>query len=539
MRGASLLKFDFLIIGSGIAGLSYALKVARKGTVAVVTKKRKMDSNTNYAQGGIAAVISPADSFEAHVADTLTAGAGLCRRDVVEAIVKAGPACIQELIDIGVQFSHDEIAPTEEHLHLSREGGHSARRVVHAADATGREIEKALLRAVHHDPNIKIFENHIAVDLITAPVDTGKQCIGAICLDSRGLNAKYFYAGTILLATGGAGIVYKHTSNPPIATGDGVAMAYRAGAAVANMEFIQFHPTTLYNPGGASFLISEAVRGEGGILVTQGGVRFMHKYHRSAELAPRDVVARAIDSELKASGDPCVYLDVTHLGHETILKRFPNIYYNCHKYGIDITKDRIPVVPAAHYMCGGVGTDLQGRTDLINLFACGEVAMTGMHGANRLASNSLLEAVAIADFAAEVATVNDIGHLLGKDVQTKPLDGVGERLKRRERVLLQHDRNELLNLMWDYVGVVRSDYRLNRARERVNILVKDIEDYFMTRAWSYEAIELRNLATVARLIIDFAIERQESRGLHYNSDHPDTDDTNWLRELVRKEEKWL
>ncbi len=512
--------------------------MAGKGTVAVVTKKRKMDSNTNYAQGGIAAVISPADSFEAHVADTLTAGAGLSRRDVVERIVKAGPKCIQELISIGVQFSHDEVSPSEEHLHLSREGGHSARRVVHAADATGREIEKALLRAIHDTGNVQIFENQIAVDLITVKSPTGKQCIGAICLDSRELHAKYFYAGCVMLATGGAGVVYKHTSNPPIATGDGVAMAYRAGAAVSNMEFIQFHPTTLYLPGGSSFLISEAVRGEGGILQTSGGVQFMHKYHESAELAPRDVVARAIDSELKASGDPCVYLDVTHLGHETILKRFPNIYYNCNKNGIDITKERIPVVPAAHYLCGGVCTDLEGRTDIKNLFACGEVAMTGMHGANRLASNSLLEAVACADLAAQVARVEDISVFMDDSIQTRPKNGVGERLKRRERVLLQHDRNELLNLMWDYVGVVRSDYRLKRARERVNILVKDIEDYFMTRAWSYEAIELRNLATVARLIIDFAIERKESRGLHYNIDHPDTDDAGWQRELVRKEESW-
>ncbi|MGB5107807.1 MAG: L-aspartate oxidase [Candidatus Zixiibacteriota bacterium] len=534
-----MLKFDFLVIGSGIAGLSYALKVAQKGTVAVVTKKRSTDSNTNYAQGGIAAVIASTDSFEAHVADTLSAGCGLSRRDVVEAIVKAAPGCIQELIDVGVQFSREDSDPNEAHLHLSREGGHSARRVVHAADATGREIEKALLNAVHSNKNIKVFENHIAVDLITIGQGSAKKCLGAICLDSQESRARYFYSGSVLLATGGAGVVYKHTSNPKIATGDGVAMAYRAGASVGNMEFIQFHPTTLYNPGGDSFLITEAARGEGGHLCSQSGVRFMHKYHPSGELAARDVVARAIDAELKASGDPCVFLDLTHLGSGLILKRFPTIYEHCLKYGIDITKDRIPVVPAAHYMCGGVCTDIKCRTDIQHLFACGEVSMTGMHGANRLASNSLLEAIATAHFAAEIAEVVDNTAEIEQLGTLQPKNGISEKLTRRERVLLQHDRSELLNLMWDYVGVVRSDYRLRRASERVHILVKDIEEYFQTRNWSYDAIELRNVATCAKLIIDFAIERKESRGLHYNIDHPDTDDINWRRELIRKEDNWL
>lgn len=532
-------KFDFLVIGSGIAGLSYALKVAKIGTVAVVTKKRSTDSNTNYAQGGIAAVISPTDSFEAHLADTIAAGCGLSRPAVVEHIVKAGPRCIQELIDIGVKFSQSDATADDTRLHLSREGGHSARRVVHAADATGREIEKALLHALHADKNIQLFENHIAVDLITAGNGPEKKCFGAICLDSQESRGRYFYAGSVMLATGGAGVVYKYTSNPQIATGDGVAMAYRAGASVANMEFIQFHPTTFYNPGGEPFLITEAVRGEGGILLTQSGVRFMSKYHPSGELAARDIVARAIDSELKASGDPCVYLDVTHLGEELILKRFPNIYNHCRKFGIDISKNRIPVIPAAHYMCGGICTDLECHTDIENLYACGEVGMTGLHGANRLASNSLLEAVATAQSAAEIARVVNIDALVAEIAHSEPKNGITEKLTRRERVLLQHDRNELLNLMWDYVGIVRSDYRLHRARERVRILVKDIEDYFQTRNWSYEAIELRNLATCAKLIIDFAIERKESRGLHYNNDHPETDDVNWRRELIRKEEKWL
>lgn len=534
-----MLRFDFLVIGSGIAGLSYALKVARQGTVAVVTKKRSTDSNTNYAQGGIAAVISPTDSFDAHVSDTLAAGGGLSRRDVVETIVKSGPRCIQELIDTGVRFSHDDAEPNPGHLHLSREGGHSTRRVVHAVDATGQEIESALLNAVHNNERIQLYENHIAVDLLMVANGGSKKCVGAICLSSKESKATHFFAGTTMIATGGAGVVYKHTSNPSIATGDGVAMAYRAGASVSNMEFIQFHPTTLYNPSGSSLLITEAVRGEGGQLFTIGGVRFMHKYHEAGELAARDVVARAIDSELKASGDPYVCLDLVHLGPELILKRFPNIHERLLKLGYDITKERIPVVPAAHYMCGGIRTDLKCRTDITNLLACGEVAMTGMHGANRLASNSLLEAVATAQFAAESV---ELVKLDDSDVAVaagEMQNNASEKPTRRERVLLKHDRNELLNLMWDYVGVVRSDYRLRRALERVNILVKDIEDYFQTRNWTYEAIELRNLATCAKLIIDFAIERKESRGLHYNADHPETDDVNWRRELIRKEEKWL
>jgi L-aspartate oxidase len=534
-----LLRFDFLVIGSGIAGLSYALKASSLGSVAVITKKRKSDSNTNYAQGGIAAVMSSTDSFEKHIADTLITGCGLSHLDVVKRIVTNGPACIAELIALGVDFSIDKRRGASWGLELSREGGHSERRVVHSADMTGREIERALLRRVHESPNITLYENHIAADLITVESDNGRQCVGATCLDSRSHHALDFYAGTVLLATGGAGVVYKHTTNPSIATGDGVAMAYRAGASVANMEFIQFHPTTLYHPDGNSFLISEAVRGEGALLLTRSGDRFMHKYHEMAELAPRDIVARAIDAELKASGDLYVYLDMTHLGSEFIKKRFPHIYQTCLNLEIDITKERIPVVPAAHYCCGGVKTDQDGRTDIKSLFACGEVAMTGMHGANRLASNSLLEAIAYARFAADVAEVVDISSFIDDIRRTRRENGVGERLKRKERVLLEHDRSELLNLMWDYVGVVRSDYRLNRAHERISILVRDIEDYVRTRGLSFEAIELRNLATCAKLIIDFALERKESRGLHYNNDHPETDDINWKRELTRKEDEWI
>jgi L-aspartate oxidase len=525
------------VIGSGIAGLSYALKVAAKGTVAIVTKKRKSDASTNYAQGGIASVMSGEDSFAKHVADTLATGCGLSHRDVVEKIVRAGPDCIRELIDIGVSFSRWR-GKNSDGLHLGREGGHSERRVVHAADYTGREIETALLEAVSDHDKIEMFENHTAVDLIVIERDSERQCIGAYCLDSKTGKSDEFFAGSVLLATGGAGAVYLHTTNPSIATGSGVAMAYRAGASIANMEFIQFHPTTLFHQAERSLLVSEAVRGEGGRLFTQGGDPFMHRYHRNAELAARDVVARAIDAELKKSGDRFVYLDVTHLDAEFVKRRFPNIYKSCKRFGIDITRDRIPVVPAAHYICGGVVTDMNGRTDIDGLLACGEVAMTGMHGANRLASNSLLEAVAMAQFAAEASQVNDINEQIAYHRTNREAEPQGRALKRRERVLLAHDRGELLSLMWDYVGIVRSDYRLNRARDRAAILARDIEDLFFTSPLSFEAIELRNLVTCARLIIDFAIRRKESRGLHYNEDHPSNDDRLWLRELVRKEDQW-
>jgi L-aspartate oxidase len=534
-----VIRSDFLVIGSGIAGISYALKVAAKGTVAIVTKKRSSDSSTNYAQGGIASVMAPEDSYEKHIHDTLATGCGLSDPEVVRRIVEAGPDCIRELISFGVEFSGDGDA---EELHLGREGGHSERRVVHAADYTGREIERRLLQQVRENENITIFENHVAVDLIVVDNHGVHQCIGATCLNSKHNTVEDFFAGSVMLATGGAGVVYLHTTNPPIATGSGVAMAYRAGASIANMEFIQFHPTTLYQPDEGtierSFLISEAVRGEGGHLYTQAGDRFMHKYHRSGELAARDVVARAIDSELKASGDKYVYLDVTHLDPVFVRKRFPNIFHTCKRLGIYITKDRIPVVPAAHYMCGGVKTGIDGSTDLPGLSACGEVTMTGMHGANRLASNSLLEAVATARFAAEAAECIKVNELVRTFLKDRHEESARP-LKRREQVLVAHDRSELLNLMWDYVGVVRSDVRLRRARDRVAILDRDIEEYFQTRPLSYQVIELRDLSTVASLIIAFAIERKESRGLHYNADHPVVNDREWRRELVRKEDSWI
>lgn len=520
--------YDFLIIGSGIAGLTYALRVAEHGTVAVITKKQATESSTNYAQGGIASVMSPLDSYDAHIEDTLSAGAGLCHRDVVEKIVKAGPQCIKELMDIGVKFTYKR---SGSELSLGREGGHSHSRVIHAEDLTGREIERALLTACQENSNISLFTNLIAVDLISYEHNGQIYCGGAYLFDPEKQERLSTRSAIVLLATGGVGQLYRYTTNPLIATGDGLAMAFRAGAAVANLEFVQFHPTTLSLIGRRPFLISEAVRGEGGILRTTDGTAFMEKYHKMKDLAPRDIVARAIDFELKKSGDETVFLDLKKIPADHVKSRFPNIYINCLEAGIDITRDLIPVVPAAHYMCGGVVTDVNGRTGINRLYVCGETACTGMHGANRLASNSLLEAVATSRFAA-ITSIEDFRYQESPEPLRYdfPHSEVTELPK--EMVILTHNRRELKRVMWDCVGIVRSSYLLHEAAERIEVFRDSVYRYFFTHALSYPSIELRNMMTVACLIIESALKRKESRGLHYIADYPDTDDDHWKRDTI-------
>jgi L-aspartate oxidase len=517
------LEFDHLVIGSGIAGLFYALRAAAAGgQVALVTKKNSAESNTNYAQGGIASVMSPEDSFELHVQDTLTAGAGLCREDVVRAVVSEGPARIAELVELGLQFSEREVPgqPGHRELDLGREGGHSKRRIVHAKDMTGREIERALVEAAERHPNIRIFQNHIAVDLITTRKlgrDGADHCLGAYVLDNTDGGVRAFSARRVVLATGGCGKVYLYTTNPDIATGDGVAMAYRAGATVANLEFIQFHPTCLYHPRLKSFLISEAVRGEGAVLRGFDGPEFMARYDARKELAPRDIVARAIDSEMKRTGADHVYLDITHKPAPFIIHRFPNIYRTCLDVGMDITKEPIPVVPAAHYQCGGVVTDLDGATEINGLFAIGEVACTGLHGANRLASNSLLEALVCAHRAAALP--------LPPATPGTPIPPwqSGDAQNPDELVVVSHLWDEIRRLMWDYVAIVRTNKRLQRAANRIANLQSEIHEYYWDFVVTADLLELRNIATVAELIVRCAMQRPESRGLHFNLDYPESD----------------
>lgn len=519
-------KYDFLVIGSGIAGLTFALKAAGHGTVGIVTKNGLMESNTARAQGGIAGVFDlEGDSFERHIEDTLNAGAGLCDTDAVTKIVENGPRLIQELIEFGAEFTRKG-----NDLHLGREGGHSANRIVHAADATGLEIQQTLVERVKNHPDIRVMEHHFAVDLLTEhhidaePVESNDSIhsFGAYVLNPGTEQIHRMLARVTILATGGAGQVYRHSTNPAIATGDGIAMAYRAGADIANMEFIQFHPTSLHIPEADSFLISEAVRGYGGILKNKAGEPFMKQYDEREELAPRDIVARAIDDQLKKRGEECVYLDVTHKDRGETKNAFPTIYNECLKYGLDITNDLIPVVPAAHYTCGGVVTDLKARTRVNRLFAIGEVACTGVHGANRLASNSLLESLVFSEEAAMAApkVLEDAGF----NEQVPEWDE-SDTVNTEEWVLVSHNKQELQQVMWDYVGIVRSDLRLERAKRRVDLLYREVENFYNRNKISVPLCELRNLVAVAHLIIRSASRRKESRGLHYTTDYPAASET--------------
>jgi len=532
---------DFLVIGSGIAGLFTALRLAEHGSVALVTKKEEAESNTNYAQGGIASVFHPKDSFEHHIQDTLNAGAGLCSEKAVRLIVEHGPALIKELFDLGVEFTKTP----EGYFDLGREGGHHFKRIVHVKDHTGRDVEAALVHAAQQHPNIEIFREHTAIDLITEhhvfspgprSMDSSLNCWGAYVLDSEKNYVKRFTAKATILATGGCGCVYLHTTNPTIATGYCIAMCSRAGASIANMEFMQFHPTTLFHPDADSFLISEAVRGFGAVLVNGKGESFMEKYHEMGSLAPRDVVARAIDSEMKKSGDRCVYLDVTHKPADEIKDRFPVIYEKCASYKIDITSELIPVVPAAHYSCGGVVTDLEGKSNISGLWACGEVACTGVHGANRLASNSLLEALVFSDLAAKSA----IQYINSEKFNFPPIpywDDAGT-FNSEEWVLISHDHMEIRNIMWDYVGIVRSTLRLERAMSRIRLIRYEVENFYRRTRVSEGLIELRNLATVAQLIVQSALLRKESRGLHYTTDYTKKDDENFNTNTIIQQKQF-
>ena len=536
------LKTDFLIVGSGIAGLSLAIKLSELGKVTIITKKQKAESNTNYAQGGIATVFADDDTFDLHIKDTLDCGAGLCNVKSVEKIVTEGPQRIKELIELGVHFSkeHGEIS-------LGKEGGHSRNRILHSRDLTGKEIERALLHKISLIPKIKIYEYYFAIDLLTPrnfKIKNSKEknkCYGIYAYNVNSNKVEKIVSSYTILCSGGLGQIYQHTTNPAIATGDGYAMGYRAGCTIANMEFVQFHPTALYENKETSdlqvFLISEAVRGAGAVLKTRDGKEFMQKYDKRKSLAPRDIVARAIDAELKKSGDTNVFLDMRHISKKEILSHFPNIYRHCLKLGIDATKQMVPVVPAAHYSCGGIKTDLFGRTNVENLFACGEVTMTGVHGANRLASNSLLEALVFSN------AINDyFKNNFKKDTQEKLTklhnnilnwDDSGT-VNTEEWILISHNKKEIKEIMSDYVGIVRNTIRLKRAYRRILMMKDEIREFYKKTKVSVDLLELRNLVTVAALIVESAMKRKESRGLHYMLDYPKKDDKNFLKDTIIK-----
>jgi L-aspartate oxidase len=512
------IKKDVLIIGSGIAGLSCALRLSEKLKIGIITKSNNLkESSTYYAQGGIAAVYSSEDTFFSHIQDTMIAGDGLCKKSVVEKVITDGHLLIKDLINLGVDFTRFE--HNKNFYDLTKEGGHTKRRIFHKDDNTGSEIENKLVANVLDRKNIEIFENHMAINLITFKKDGKIYCCGAYILDNTTGEVITFDATTVILATGGAGKVYMYTSNPDISSGDGIAMAYRAGAVISNMEFMQFHPTCLYHPEAKSFLISEALRGEGAKLKLEDGTEFMKDYHELAELAPRDIVSRAIDFEMKKRGLTNVYLDISMKPANFIKKRFPTIYKNCLKFGIDITKKPIPVVPASHYTCGGVKVDINGKTNLKNLFAIGEVACSGLHGANRLASNSLLEALFFAKQTANFINKNFETFNAEFFKNIEPWNS-GNAVDSNEEIMIQHNWEEIRKFMWNYVGIVRSEKRLSRASRRIELLMKEIQEYYWDFTITAPLLELRNLATVAKLIIKSAQKRKESRGLHYTLDYP-------------------
>lgn len=521
-KSARVMTTENLIIGSGIAGLSLALKLAKKQKVLLIAKASLIESNSWYAQGGIATVLDKRDSFEQHVVDTMTAGAGLCHQEIVESVVRKGPEVVGELIDIGVKFSRTDDAE----LHLTREGGHSQRRVIHADDLTGQAVINALAIAVRESPNITVLEDQMAIDLLTtdkySPDFSGNRCLGAYVLDRKNQSIYQIRSRATFLCTGGHGKIYLYTSNPDSATGDGVAMAWRAGCRVANLEFMQFHPTCLYHPKAKNFLISEAVRGEGGILKDRNGRPFMDDYHPMGSLAPRDIVARAIDLELKASGATNVFLDITHRGEAFCRKHFPNIFAVCLSHGINMAEEMIPVVPAAHYSCGGVVVDKDGETSIRQLYVLGESACTGLHGANRLASNSLLEALVYADIVAAKVLASDVGHAVDADIPDWDVRGA---VPSDELVVLSQTWSEIRHVMWHYVGIVRTDKRLKRALARINAIREELDSYY----WDYQItdslLEVRNLAQVAALTIRCAMARKESRGIHFTLDYPEANET--------------
>ena len=507
--------FDILVIGSGLAGQSAALRLAETRKVGLISKRSLEDSASGWAQGGIAAVLDSQDSIEAHIQDTITAGAFLNDPVATRFVIENGRRAIEWLIDQGVPFTRDESG-----YHLTREGGHSARRVIHVADTTGLAVQETLTKKVREHPNIKVLERHIAIDLITGEKLglADNRCYGAYALDSDTGDVLTIGAQSTLIATGGAGKVYLYTTNPDTSTGDGIAMAWRAGCRISNMEFIQFHPTCLYHPQAKSFLISEAVRGEGGLLCLPDGTRFMPDHDARGELAPRDVVARAIDFEMKKRGLDCVYLDISHKPASFLKEHFPNILARCLELGIDITRQPIPVVPAAHYTCGGIVTDLNARTSIPGLYAAGEASCTGLHGANRLASNSLLECIVFSEAAS-----NDI---LAQPLSATPAQALPEWDESRvsdpdEEIVISHNWDELRRFMWDYVGIVRTTKRLQRAQHRIRLLEREINEFYSNFRVSHDLIELRNLVLTADLIVQCALKRKESRGLHFSRDYPD------------------